>query len=195
MSDTTIPGYRHGDATLDAPIPLTDLERMKKTALFGEEDERALRAAGEILGPRVEAILDVWYGFVGSQPHLLASFSKPSGPPDAAYLDAVRKRFGQWIRDTTAARYDQRWLDWQIEIGRRHHRMKKNQTDGADASAHIRYVDLIPLVYPIFATVRAFLEEGESDAAKVDASTRYTALTGIFEIIARYANPAADAQS
>ena len=29
MSDTTIPGYRHGDATLDAPIPLTDLERMK----------------------------------------------------------------------------------------------------------------------------------------------------------------------
>ena len=45
MSDTSIPGYRHGDATLDAPIPLTDLERMKKTALFGEEDERA--SAGE----------------------------------------------------------------------------------------------------------------------------------------------------
>lgn len=36
---------------------------------------------------------------------------------------------------------------------------------------------------------------GALDAAKVDASTRYTALTGIFEIIARYANPAADAQS
>lgn len=149
--------------------PMTDLERMKRTALFGPDDEAALRRAGEILAPRIEDILDVWYGFVASQPHLVASFSRPGGPPDAGYLAAVRVRFAQWIRDTTAARYDQAWLDHQAEIGRRHHRVKKNRTDGVDAAEHIRFVDMIPLVYPIFATLKPFLEKGESDPAAVDA--------------------------
>jgi len=34
----------------------------------------------------------------------------------------VRQRFGQWILDTAAANYDQQWLDFQREIGLRHHR-------------------------------------------------------------------------
>ena len=72
--------------------PMTDLERMKRTALFGPDDEAALRRAGEILAPQIEDILDVWYGFVASQPHLVASFSRPGGPPDAGYLAAVRVR-------------------------------------------------------------------------------------------------------
>ena len=46
---------------------------------------------------QVEAILDVWYGFVGSNPHLLSSFVRVSdGQPDTDYLGAVRKRFAQW---------------------------------------------------------------------------------------------------
>ena len=47
----------------------------------------------------------------------------------------VVKRFGQWILDTARAEYDQAWLDYQHEIGLRHHRTKKNRTDSVDAVA------------------------------------------------------------
>ena len=50
----------------------------------------------------------------------------------------MRKRFGQWILDTARAEYDQRWLDYQHEIGLRHHRTKKNRTDGAPST------DIVP---------------------------------------------------
>lgn len=167
---TQIPGYRHGDPSLPASdVSVDDLERMKKTCLFGDDDVEALREAQTRLAPRVEEILDVWYGFVASQPHLVASFSKPGGPPNGDYLAAVRRRFGQWIVDTTAADYSPAWLDYQLEIGRRHHRIGKNLTDGVDASDHIRFLDLIPLVYPIFATIRPFLATDGTPPARVDA--------------------------
>ena len=43
--------------------------------LFTEDDRRYLRMAGEVLADQVEALLDVWYGFVGSHPHLVRYFS------------------------------------------------------------------------------------------------------------------------
>lgn len=64
-----------------------------------------------------------------------------TGAPDGAYLNAVRKRFGQWILDTADANYDQAWLDYQYEIGLRHTSPKKNKTDKADSvpSVNFRY--------------------------------------------------------
>ena len=35
------------------------------TVLFTDEDAGYLRRAGAILAPQTEAVLDVWYGFVG----------------------------------------------------------------------------------------------------------------------------------
>jgi hypothetical protein len=163
-----IAGYRFGDPALPpSPVSGEDLERLKAAVLFGPEDVAALRRAGAILGPRREAILDVWYGFVGSQPYLLESFATPAGP-DADYLARVRARFGQWIVDTCAADYDATWLAYEQEIGRRH-AAGKNETDGvvgAPPLVHFRYVNA--LVYPIYATIRPFLEEGESDPAAVE---------------------------
>jgi hypothetical protein len=113
-------------------VTLADFEQMKASVLFGEDDVTYLRMSHDVVKDEVEAILDVWYGFVGSQPHLLASFTgKADGKPLGDYLGAVRKRFGQWILDTAHAEYDQKWLDYQHEIGLRHHRAKKNKTDGA----------------------------------------------------------------
>lgn len=170
MQRESIPGYRYGDPSLPrASVTLADFERMKKTALFGEEDAKALRSALPAIEPRVEAILDVWYGFVGSQPHLLAAFRRPGGEPDTAYLGAVRRRFAQWILDTLRAEYDQPWLDYQLEIGRRHHRIGKNKADGVNAAAHIPLSDILPLVYPIFATMRPFFEESGMPADRIDA--------------------------
>jgi Protoglobin len=148
---------------------LEEFARMKASALFGDDDVAALRASAPIVAPQVEAILDVWYGFVGSQPHLLASFSGKDGAPQGAYLAAVRRRFGQWILDTANAEYDQRWLDYQHEIGLRHHRIKKNRTDGAAGAELVPFRDLAALVFPVTFTLRPFLAKHGHGVEQVDA--------------------------
>ena len=95
MSQTAIPGYTYGTAAVDrSPVSLQDLELLKATLLLGDDDLAALRRSGAVLAPQVEEILDVWYGFVGANPHLLAAFSNAQGQPDQHYLAAVRRRFG-----------------------------------------------------------------------------------------------------
>lgn len=168
---TAIPGYRYGDPAL-APSPLTpaELAELEASLLFGPDDVAALKRAGAIVADRIEAILDVWYGFVGSQPHLLAAFREGgTGEPIGAYLAAVRRRFGQWILDTCNAPHDAAWLAWQEEIGRRHHRSGKNRTDGVNAAAHIPLRHILALVMPISLTMRPFLAEKGAAPAEVDA--------------------------
>jgi Protoglobin len=170
MSQTDIPGYTYGtDAVARSPIGLEELEPLKATLLLGDDDLAALRRSGELLAPRVEEILDVWYGFVGANPHLLAAFSGPDGQPDQAYLAAVRQRFGRWILDTARADYDQAWLDYQHEIGLRHHRSGKNRTDGAHAADHIPLRYVLALLVPITTTLKPFLAEGGAAPQEVEA--------------------------
>jgi hypothetical protein len=154
-----IPGYTFGAPDLPrSPISLEELDRLKQTVLFTEEDARYLRMSAAVLEDQIEQVLDVWYGFVGSHPHLLRYFSsRQDGKPIPEYLERVRKRFGQWVRDTARAEYDQRWLDYQHEIGRRHHRTAKNRTDAVDSVPNIDYRYLIALIYPITATLKPFL--------------------------------------
>ena len=171
----TIPGYRLGEPGLPrSPVSLEDLELLKKTVLFTEEDVRYLRMAGEVMVPQTDAILDVWYGFVGAHPHLIRYFSNASdGEPDAEYLARVRARFGQWIKDTTNANYDQAWLDYQQEFGLRHTRAAKNRTDGAPSVDHINFRYLVAFIVPISATVEPFLAKGErspEDVKKMHAA-------------------------
>src|SRR3990172_3649405 len=99
MKTRSIPGYRFGDPGLPkSPITMDELATLKTSLLFSDDDIAALRKAHDVVKDQVEAILDVWYGFVGSTQHLLAYFSDPkTNQPIASYLDAVRKRFGQWI--------------------------------------------------------------------------------------------------
>jgi hypothetical protein len=170
VSQTDIPGYTYGtDAVPRSPLSLQELEPLKTTLLLGEDDLAALRRSGDLLAGRVEEILDVWYGFVGANPHLLAAFSGPDGKPDQAYLAAVRRRFGRWILDTARADYDQAWLDYQHEIGLRHHRSGKNRTDGARAADHIPLRYVLALLVPITTTLKPFLAEGGATADEVEA--------------------------
>lgn len=154
-----IPGYAYGSKELDrSPVTLADFELLKTSVLFGEEDARYLRLSGEVLKDQVDDVLDVWYGFVAANPHLVRFFGrKPEGTPDAEYLAAVRKRFGRWILDTAAAQYDQAWLDYQHEIGHRHYRTKKNKTDGARSVDLVNYRYMVAFIYPITATLKPFL--------------------------------------
>jgi hypothetical protein len=171
MMAVSIPGYRLGDPALPkSPITTRDLADLKESLLFGEDDVAALRKARGVVEDQVEAILDVWYGFVASKPHLLVYFSDPAtGQPLGPYLEAVRKRFGQWILDTCDANYDDGWLAWQDEIGRRHHRTAKNKTDGVTAAAHIPMRHVLALAIPISLTMKPFLAKKGASAEEVDA--------------------------
>ena len=127
-----VAGYEFGaQSVARSPLGIEDLDLLKQTVLFGEEDEEHLRMAGDVLEDQVEDVLDVWYGFVGDHQHLIRYFSDAEGQPDMEYLGRVRGRFGQWILDTCRRPYDQEWLDYQQEIALRHTTDKKNQTDGA----------------------------------------------------------------
>lgn len=165
----TIPGYTYGAAGLaPAPLSLAELEQLKQAVLFGPEDEAALRLAGEVLADQVEDVLDVWYGFVAAHPHLVAYFADAQGQVDSAYLAAVRRRFGQWILDTCRRPYDQAWLEYAHEIGLRHHRARKNQTDAAQAVPIIHQRYLVAFIYPITATLKPFLARRGHSADQVE---------------------------
>ncbi|MEO0479840.1 MAG: protoglobin domain-containing protein [Planctomycetota bacterium] len=155
-----------------APQPpalrVAEFRTMQDTALFGTEDIQALQRSRPILEPRLDELLDVWYGFVASKPHLLASFSAPDGEVLPEYLAAVRKRFAAWVLATADANYDESWLRQQLEIGRRHHRTGKNRTDDADAVEHIPFRNLIPLCVPILTTLKPFLAEGADSAEDLE---------------------------
>ncbi len=89
---TQIAGYTFGQKSVaTAPYTLKDLESLKKTLLFTDEDVLYLRKSKEILANQTDAILDVWYGFVASTPELVEYFKNTkTGQPDSDYLSAVR---------------------------------------------------------------------------------------------------------
>ena len=164
------PGYGFGgEATARSPLGLEDLDLLKQTVLFTAEDEEYLRLAGEVLEDQTDEVLDLWYGFVGSHPHLIRYFADSDGQPDNEYLEMVRERFKQWILDTCRRSYDQEWLDYQQEIALRHTRAKKNQTDGAyETPEHVPLRYMISFIYPITATIKSFLASKGHSSEEVE---------------------------
>lgn len=165
-----IPGYGFGvQDTAGSPLSLEDLGLLEQTIFFTEEDEEYLRLAGDVLEDQADEVLDLWYGFVGSHPHLVRYFADPDGRPDVEYLGRVRERFKQWIFDTCRRSYDREWLDYQQEIALRHTRVKKNQTDGAYSTPeHIPLRYMIAFIYPITATIKSFLANKGHDSEEVE---------------------------
>lgn len=169
MDASKLPGYTYGTAAVDpAPISWDEFEQLKACVAFGPDDVQALGEAGRELAPHVDAILDIWLNPVLETPFLARYYGSPTGVVDRAYYQAVRARFGQWIIDTCTRPYDQDWLNYQVEIGRRHHRSKKNQTDGAATTGHIPLRFMIAVIYPVTAAVKPFLARSGRDAAAVE---------------------------
>ena len=169
MEAQTIPGYTFGQPGVAAsPVSGEDVEQLRATLLWSDEDDRYLQMAGEVLADQVDDVLDLWYGYVGSHPHLVHYFADAQGEPIGAYLDRVRARFGQWVRDVCSARYDDDWRDYQHEIALRHTRAKKNETDGVDSVPEIPLRYLVAFVFPITATMRQFLANKGHEAGDVE---------------------------
>ncbi len=162
-----IKGYTYG-AVGQSPVSIADLTLLKKTVLFTDEDERYLRLAGEVLKDQTDEVLDLWYGFVGGNEHLVHYFGK-GGKPNMEYMTAVRARFGQWIMDLCNRPYDQTWLNYQHEVALRHHSTKKNKTDEVDAVPIIHYRYMVAFIFPITATIKGFLAKKGHDSATVEA--------------------------
>lgn len=165
-----IPGYTYGtDKVAKSPLTLKDLNALKRSMLFTDEDIRYLRMSKPILEDQTDAILDVWYGFVATTPELVYFFgNKDTGKPEAEYLARVRARFGQWILDTADGNYDQKWLDYQHEIALRHHSTKKNQTDNAPSVPIINYRYIPALTIPVTTTLKPFLANKGASPADVE---------------------------
>jgi hypothetical protein len=146
-----------------------ELAEIQRSLLWTDADAQALRRAGEILAPQTEAILDVWYGFVGANPHLVAAFAGADGQPDPGYLAAVRERFGRWIGDLCSRHFDDTWLAYQEEIALRHTPAKKNRTDNvASPAGHVPLRHLLALAVPITVTIRDFLRVDGATPQEID---------------------------
>lgn len=160
-----IKGYDYGKSSLAiSPVTLEDLALLKKTLLWSDEDDRYLKMAGDVLKDQINDVLDLWYGYVGSNEQLVYYFTK-DGQPNMDYLNAVRARFGQWIIDLCTKPYDQDWLNYQHEIALRHHSTKKNKTDSVDSVPIIHYRYMVAFIYPITATIKSFLgKKGHSQS-------------------------------
>ncbi|MEZ5246037.1 MAG: protoglobin domain-containing protein [Acidimicrobiales bacterium] len=166
---TNIAGYTYDADLPTSPVTKADLDLLLSTLLWTDNDATALAQAGAVLEPQIEQILDLWYGYVGSHSHLVASFNGADSQPSGDYLAAVRLRFGQWIRDLCSRPWDQSWLDYQHEIARRHTDLM-GDTDAVESDqTHIPLRYLIAFIWPITATVRQFLADGDAPEDEVDA--------------------------
>lgn len=163
-------GYSYDDPLASSPVTAEQLSELLTDVMWTDADATALRRAGEILAPRASEILDVWYDFIGSTPHLVNVFQGPDGEPDQDYLAKVRARFEQWVVDLCTRDFDAQWRAYQEEIALRHHTSKKNKTDSVDSPAsHVPMSHMLALIAPVTMSVRDFLAKGESDQATVDA--------------------------
>jgi pimeloyl-ACP methyl ester carboxylesterase len=157
-----IPGYDRGtEKVATSPLTLAEWEDLKKSALFSEEDAVYLRLSESVLADQVDDLLKTWRGIIADHPHLRAyNEDQRTHEVDTDYTASVAKRFHQWVLDTARANYDQAWLDYQYEIGLRHHRSKKNKTEHANTLGHIRARDVIAFCASIVVPMRAFLAKG-----------------------------------
>ncbi len=163
-----IKGYDYGQAGVaQSPVSVQDLDLLKQTVLWSDEDEKHLRMAGEVLQDQTDAVTDLWYDYVGGNAHLLHYFTK-DGQPNMDYLTAVKARFGQWILDLCNRPYDQDWLNYQHEVALRHHSAKKNKTDGVDAVPIIHYRYMIAFIVPLTVTIKGFLAKKGHDSEAVE---------------------------
>jgi hypothetical protein len=154
-----IPGYAYGTSEVGvSPVSLRELEDLKISAGFAEEDQRYLRLAGEILADQTKQLIDHWRNrIIAGIPNLARHTRTPDGSLILKYAANSGLRFQQWILDTCQRTYDQDWLNYQHEIALRHTSWKKNQVDGVQSTAYVPLRDVIAFVPVMNQTLLPYL--------------------------------------
>jgi len=166
-----IPGYTYGEPSVaKSPITRRELELLKESVGFTDEDERYLRTAGEVLGDQTEKLVERWRAVIAAHPHLAQYSKRPDGQSDPHYSQDSGLRFQQWILDTCLRPYDQDWLNYQQEMALRHTSVKKNQTDNVESikSIPLRHVVGFTGVINDAAIIKPFLAGKGHSATEVD---------------------------
>lgn len=100
----SIPAYTFGTPDVaTSPATLNDLQSLKTSIDFTEQDEYYLHIAGEVLTGQTEQIVAHWRGGIIAGMANLARHSRtPENEPNPQYLAASNLRFEQWILDTAS---------------------------------------------------------------------------------------------
>ena len=154
-----IDGYAFGEAAVPvSPVSMKELEDLRSSVGFTQEDERFLRIAGEVLSDQTNRVVDHWRsGIIASIPNLARHSRSPEGEPLPEYLAKSNLRFEQWILDTCFRSYDQEWLNYQHEIALRHMSPKKNMTDGIQSTPYVPFRDIIGFIAVMNETIKPYL--------------------------------------
>ncbi|SDE90821.1 protoglobin domain-containing protein [Terriglobus roseus] len=155
----SIPGYDYDTRSIPkSSVTLQELEALKVTAGFTDEDVHFLRMAGDVLQDQTEAIVLHWRsGIIAGIPNLARHSRSLDNEPLPDYLAKSNLRFRQWILDTCFREYDQEWLNYQEEIAVRHTSLKKNAVDGVESTPFVPYRDIVAFVPVLNETIRPYL--------------------------------------
>jgi len=170
MAAEHIPGYTYGSAEVAmSPVSMRELEELKISAGFTEEDERYLRQAGEVLADQTEQVVLHWRsGIIATIPNLARHSRTPEGDALPDYLAKSNLRFQQWILDTCLRPYDQDWVNYQQEIALRHTSLKKNKIDGVRSTQYVPLRDIVAFIAVINETIKPYLAAKGHSSADVD---------------------------
>lgn len=154
-----ISGYTYGSPEVaTSAISMQQLEELKITTGFTEDDQRYLRLAGGVLAGQTEQIVKHWRSdIIASIPNLARHSRTPEGEAAPEYLAKSNLRFEQWILDTCLRPYDQDWLNYQQEIALRHTSLKKNQTDNVRSTSYVPLRDIVAFIAVINETIKPYL--------------------------------------
>jgi hypothetical protein len=170
----SIPGYSYGAPDVPrSPVSTHDLESLKISAGFTDEDQRYLRLAGEVLSDQTERIVEHWRsGIIASIPNLARHSRTPEGDPIPQYLKNSNLRFRQWILDTCFRPYDQDWINYQQEIALRHSSSKKNKVDDVRSTPYVPLRDVLAFIAVMNETIKPYLAAEGHSAEEVDKMHR-----------------------
>jgi hypothetical protein len=170
----SIPGYSYGAAEVaTSPVSVSDLENLKISAGFTEEDQYYLRMAGDVLTNQTRQVVEHWRSqIIASIPNLARHSRTPQGNPIPEYLAASNLRFEQWILDTCLRPYDQDWINYQQEIALRHTSSKKNKVDGVQSTPYVPLRDIIAFVAVMNETLKPYLAAKGNTPEDVDRMHR-----------------------
>jgi len=170
MAAEHIFGYTYGSAEVAmSPVSMRELEELKISVGFTEEDERYLRQAGEVLADQTEQVVLHWRsGIIASIPNLARHSRTPEGDALPDYLAKSNLRFQQWILDTCLRPYDQDWLNYQQEIALRHTSLKKNKIDGVRSTPYVPLRDIVAFIAVINETIKPYLATKGHSPSDVD---------------------------
>jgi Protoglobin len=169
-----IHGYTYGTSEVaTSPVTLQQLEALKVTVGFTEEDQRYLQQAGTVLADQTKQIVEHWRsGIIAGIPNLARHSRSPQNEPLPDYLAKSNLRFQQWILDTCLRPYDQDWLNYQQEIALRHTALKKNKTDNVSSTPYVPLRDIVGFISVINETIKPYLAAKNHSADEVDRMHR-----------------------